>query len=113
MLSELGLAFTPFLRGVDVGRRLVIRVSQQRDDANHDRLNGVYRQPALLCPLIAILVLARVMQYRYTNVASLRYVRMPDFSDELQLRWFLWIIWRESEASLEKNLLHRGYLVAQ
>lgn len=47
---------------VHVGRRVPVRVSQHGDDADHDRLNGVDRKPALLRFLITKLVLSGFMQ---------------------------------------------------
>lgn len=56
---------------VEVGRRLVVRVRQHRDDADHDSLNRMDGEPALRSLFIAILVLARWVKNRDAHVPVL------------------------------------------
>lgn len=58
-------------RGVHVGWRVAVGVCQHGDDADHDGLDRVDGQPALLWLLVAKLIFPRLVENRDANVSVL------------------------------------------
>lgn len=112
-LSSEGLSVVPEVGSLDVERRIVVGLSQQRLQRKQDRLDAIDRGPFLFQDVLyqrgtdQRTIQVYCLQGRKTDQTDVSRrqsdVGMKDVGGELDVGSFVWVVWREVEIDLVRE----------
>jgi len=101
---ELLSIVSPHNGGVNIGRRVVVGVTQHADNTHNDGLDAMYGPPSHISSLLGVeLVFARGVEDADTDFAVLVDVRVPHGTGEAHYRWHVGEILRELQLCLKET----------